>query len=327
MKKISLIIPVYNVEDYLPKCLDSVLCNDYPNLEIICIDDGSTDHSAAILQHYAEKDPRFRIIQQESKGVSAARNVGLSAATGELIAFLDADDWLHPRFFQVLAYYQKIHDADIVVSERQHVFPGDQVVSQSIDNWERGKYRVISGREMMRDHMAKAFVWGRLFRRELLDGQRFPEGIALGEDRMFNLSLVSSHPNMRVLRLPQRMYYYVSRENSAVGTATTSQWLTLASEILNTCESTQSQQNRQLYLTEAFKLTFSARYTCLRNCESATKPQIDDLLHRCLAELQNTPEMPAIRKLAYRTIACFPEVYQLLRIPKAIAMARKTNRK
>ena len=93
---ISVIIPVYNVAEYLPQCLDSVVSQTYRNLEIITVDDGSTDGSGTICDQYAEKDSRFRVIHKANGGVSSARNEGLKTAVGDLIGFVDADDWIEP---------------------------------------------------------------------------------------------------------------------------------------------------------------------------------------------------------------------------------------
>ena len=93
---ISIIVPVYNVAPFLSRCLDSLVGQTYENLEIICVDDGSTDGSAAILDACAAKDSRIKVIHQENAGVSVARNRGLDAATGEFVTFVDADDWLEP---------------------------------------------------------------------------------------------------------------------------------------------------------------------------------------------------------------------------------------
>lgn len=99
---ISIIIPVFNVEQYIPQCLSSVLRQSYKNLEIICIDDGSTDSSLGILRHYQQTDTRIRVISQTNKGVAAARNLGLTLASGELLIFIDSDDWLDDTFFETI---------------------------------------------------------------------------------------------------------------------------------------------------------------------------------------------------------------------------------
>lgn len=99
---VSIIIPIYNVESYLAQCLDSILGQSYKNIEVICIDDGSTDSSGAIAQQYANKDPRVRIITQANAGQSAARNRGLEQASGEYVAFIDSDDYIDREFIKEL---------------------------------------------------------------------------------------------------------------------------------------------------------------------------------------------------------------------------------
>ena len=99
---ISVIIPVYNTEVYLPRCLDSIINNDYRNLEIICINDGSTDNSLSVLREYEKEDERIIVIDVPNGGVSNARNIGLDMASGEFIAFVDSDDWVHRQYFSVL---------------------------------------------------------------------------------------------------------------------------------------------------------------------------------------------------------------------------------
>ena len=115
-KTISLIIPVYNVEKYLARCLDSVINQTFKDLEIICIDDGSTDNSSDILQNYALKDERIVVIRQANAGLSAVRNVGISRAKGEYICFIDSDDWIDFDFCEKLYNSAEKHSADIAVA-------------------------------------------------------------------------------------------------------------------------------------------------------------------------------------------------------------------
>ena len=118
---ISVIIPVYNTAEYLPRCLESVLNNTYRNLEVICINDGSKDNSIEVLNAYAQKDPRIRVIDQENAGVSAARNRGLDDATGEYIAFVDSDDWIHRQYFETLHGFATKTNSVIVECDAQYV--------------------------------------------------------------------------------------------------------------------------------------------------------------------------------------------------------------
>lgn len=102
---VSVIIPIYNTARYLPRCLDSILNNDYKNLEIICINDGSTDNCLEILKEYENKDDRILLIDVPNGGVSKARNLGLDYATGDYICFIDSDDWIHRQFFSALLLF------------------------------------------------------------------------------------------------------------------------------------------------------------------------------------------------------------------------------
>lgn len=113
--KISVIVPIFKTEAYLRRCLDSILNNTYRNLEIICINDGSPDDSWKILEEYRALDSRFVVLNQENRGISAARNAGMDIATGEFIAFIDSDDWIHPNYFQYLVQLQKANNADIAI--------------------------------------------------------------------------------------------------------------------------------------------------------------------------------------------------------------------
>lgn len=102
---VSVIIPIYNTARYLPRCLESIRNSDYKNLEIICINDGSTDNCLEILQEYKNKDNRVLVIDVPNGGVSKARNIGLDYATGDYICFIDSDDWIHRQFFSALLFF------------------------------------------------------------------------------------------------------------------------------------------------------------------------------------------------------------------------------
>ena len=113
--EISVIIPVYNIQQHLRECLDSVLGQSYPHLQVICVDDGSTDESPAILAQYAQKDNRVQVIRQQNAGPGAARNTGLEAATGEYVIFLDSDDWFEPDFLEKMVDTAVREGADVAI--------------------------------------------------------------------------------------------------------------------------------------------------------------------------------------------------------------------
>ena len=115
MAKVSVIVPVYNIEVHLKQCLDSIVAQTINDLEIICVDDGSTDTSLQILQKYAAEDSRFRIITQANAGPGAARNAGLKIATGEFLIFLDSDDWFEADFLELMVKRAEETAADVTI--------------------------------------------------------------------------------------------------------------------------------------------------------------------------------------------------------------------
>lgn len=173
MPCVSVIVPVYNVAPYLREALDSAVCQSYRNLEIIIVDDGSTDGSSEICDEY-RSDPRVRVIHQENRGLSNARNVGLDVSSGAYIAFLDSDDAFHPDFVRKMV--DEIGDADVAVC-RFEVHQGTLESRGQI--YSRLKKRVCSREEALRalaDGKINVSVWNKLYRRELWREIRFPDG-------------------------------------------------------------------------------------------------------------------------------------------------------
>lgn len=183
---VSVIVPVYQAQVYLASCLDSILAQTFSDFEIICVNDGSFDKSPAILSDYAKRDKRIRIINQENKGVSAARNLALQYARGEFITFLDSDDMWHPCYLEQMVKALKETNADFV-SCRYHTVPSEQ----------KRPYNTILKAEKVRvsktpfdDLISRqngftVMVWGKIFRRHAISSFFFDEGINCGEDYIF----------------------------------------------------------------------------------------------------------------------------------------------
>lgn len=290
MKKISVIVPVYNVEGYLGECLDSVLACGHSDMEILCVNDGSTDGSAEVLAGYGNK---IRVIGQENRGVSAARNTGLREATGEWIVFVDGDDRLHPDFFRKMGALQARFDADIVI--------GDYTTG----HWQpvAGRERLLTGRELMGDHTAKCFVWGRVYRRAVLEGLWFREDMALGEDRAFNLELVCRRPGLRVARSREKLYHYRRREDSLVNQTTPESWTALGWNMLKICRETEK-GGRALVLTECMKTALASR--------NAGMAGGAELVEACLEEMERTPGIGGLRRGIYWGLGRWKRLYAVL---------------
>ncbi|WP_446425159.1 glycosyltransferase [Mailhella sp.] len=208
---ISVIVPVYNGEKYLANCLDSILGQDFNDIEVLCINDGSTDSSAEILRSYAERDRRVRVITQKNQGVSKARNAGLDAATGEWIAFVDNDDEVMPSIWITLLANAGNEDLICFSADEIGVKEGKEFPITS------GYFQLkFSGMHELTDNdllKLSMTVWDKLFRRSRIEecALRFPEGMRF-EDNVFVLNFTSIY--RKALFLPHKLYRYFRREDA-----------------------------------------------------------------------------------------------------------------
>ena len=208
---LSVILPVYNVESYLADCLDSLLAQGYPHLEIIAVDDGSTDSSFAILQSYEEKfQGKLRIFQKENGGLSDARNFGLERASGEYVAFLDSDDLLHPDFAEKTVAKLEKEKLDLVLC---NYFYYSAPENSRLGNTVKG-FCDSAKKEAL---LAAPMAWLRVFRKEILKDLRFRKGI-LYEDLLFSSELLFHTEAIGFL--PEGLYYYRQRQGSIMKSAT-----------------------------------------------------------------------------------------------------------
>lgn len=162
---ISVLIPVYNVEKYLGRCMDSVTGSHYRNLEIICVNDGSPDSCLHILREYEKKDNRVIVIDQINQGLAGARITGLRHASGDYIAMVDSDDYIHPEYFRSMMKCMREKKADTVVFGCQKFSDDQPVITKPLLS---AHYRRMTGDRFFRDYYARHMVWGRIYRREVL---------------------------------------------------------------------------------------------------------------------------------------------------------------
>ncbi len=214
---ISIIAAVYNVAPYLRGCLDSVLAQTYSRLEVILVDDGSDDGSAAICDEYAERDVRVTVVHQFNQGPSAARNTGLQYAHGEIISFVDADDRLHPRFCQLLYARMEETGADIAVGNYDFIHRIDEEKPEEI---RENTVFTKTGYEAQFLFYNSAWciqngvVWLKLYRRRCLASLRFPEG-RIHEDTYMMPMLFDQAE--KVVYTDAVLYYYLVRPDSITG--------------------------------------------------------------------------------------------------------------
>jgi glycosyltransferase involved in cell wall biosynthesis len=212
---ISIIVPVYKCERYLPKCLDSILSQSFTDFELILVNDGSPDGSGKICDFYSQKDKRIKVIHKSNGGASTARKLGVENANGKYIGWVDADDYIAPDMFSLLYNLSECHNADI--SECQYYMVSGEQMTRSGE-----EEPIVSGngdtilRQFFTAGMKPAF-WNKLYRRELFDRIEFPAR-QLHVD--YYVNVLFALMTLKYVRTPKVKYYYMVRENSNMTTRT-----------------------------------------------------------------------------------------------------------
>ena len=211
---ISIIVPVYGVEKYLPACIDSLLAQTYENLEIILVDDGSPDSSGKICDAYAEKDARVKVVHKPNGGVSSARNAGLDVASGELIGFVDSDDTVCPTMYEEMYSELSRTDSDVAICKMRRVKSEKDCAPPSDENLERVEMtREQAIAEMIIVRAFSGSLCNKLFKAELLRGVRLDENIYAAEDLLFAVEALLRAK--KAYYFSKELYYYFTREGSA----------------------------------------------------------------------------------------------------------------
>ena len=213
MKKLSVIVPVYKVEPYIHKCVDSILNQTYTNLEVILVDDGSPDNCGKICDEYAEKDSRVKVIHKKNGGLSDARNAGIDIAAGDIIGFIDSDDYIEPYMYQEMIDYMQLNNLDIVCADT------NQVKENKIKYKPRYKENKIWKKnealyEILNGSLDKSAV-NKIYKRRVINNIRFPKG-RVYEDVATTYQFIYNADKIGYLSKPY--YYYIKRSGSIVAT-------------------------------------------------------------------------------------------------------------
>ena len=295
---ISVIIPVYNMEKYLKRCIDSVINNTYKKLEIICVNDGSTDNSLEILEKYKSQDSRIVIIDKVNKGLSAARNSGLKIATGEYVAFIDSDDLVHPNFFEFLLKALTEYKADMSICDFRQVTDNDTLKEVQYKSFP------ISRKKFAGSSKYRYYVWRRLFRHTIIKNLFFDEHIKV-EDADYLARLLIRHPTIKIAYVDNALYAYYKRKGSLSSVLGADTTLELSDKLLRYTRMTHSKEIKKLMAEATIKRLLSARlaYIALNDREKTNKCNAG--IRKCL---------PHTFSLKYLLLAFFPAAYEFYRV-------------
>lgn len=212
---ISVIVPVYNVQNYLNKCIESIISQTFKDLEIILVNDGSTDKSGEICDFYTKKDNRIKVIHKKNGGLSDARNCGLEIAQGEYIAFLDSDDWIDENLYSTLYELINRFNADIAMCNFERVYEEDEILNHS----EKSMERVYSNIEVLENiytdsHDQMIVAWNKLYKKYLFNKKRYPKG-KIHEDEF--LTPLLFYDSNKIVYTEEKLIYYRQNPNSIMG--------------------------------------------------------------------------------------------------------------
>ncbi len=308
-KTISVIIPVYNTADYLPRCLDSVINSDYRNLEIICVNDGSTDNSLDILNEYAEKDSRIRVITIPNGGVSIARNTGLDAASGDYIAFVDSDDRIHKQYFSVLVDIQRKSGCDIAAVTYKEA---DEHVQDGFIDVSAVKAKFYKNDKALR-RLFRA-VWTKLFKREILQGLRFCPETHFAEDTLFlyNIFWNKKSVNAAIADLP--IYFYTVRNNSLSHNGREIPgYLFSHRKYLKFADIYSDKRISRICLKELFRYDLPFRYGSARSGKTELFKEIDEVMNKAVDIDREKHILRFPSSVLYRALTKRPKLYEKYR--------------
>ena len=226
MEKISVIVPIHNNEQYLKKCLCSITRQTYSTLEIILIDDGSTDQSLEICYDFKEQDNRIKVISTKQHGVGATRNLGLKNATGYYVAFVDSDDYICADMFEYLYSLLKQYDADIAICGYKEVDDNDAVIKVCNADKEQSYTSKEAIRELAKDGVMKSYLWNKLFKHSLFKDIKFPENLMFGEDLCTTYKLFL---NAKLISCGSQIKYFYVKHSGSITNQDKYRWQSLYS--------------------------------------------------------------------------------------------------
>lgn len=258
---LSVIVPIYNVERYLHKCIQSIINQSYEHLEIILVDDGSPDNCGIICDQFAKKDKRIKVIHQKNKGLSAARNSGLDIATGDYIGFIDSDDWVDEKLYETLLKLAQVHQCDLISCVIQESNKLDNNISQ-----EQHKPIILDNKELFYNYLKFGFyIMRNLYSKELIQDLRFDENISFVEDMFFGTNVITKVKKSVFINNP--LYIYNVDNNTSL---------------------TRLSYNKNNFLTLKANIYMQEKMTALFPSDTELKTKLKKrIIGNCLYHLQN----------------------------------------
>ena len=317
--EISVIVPIYKVEAFLPRCVDSILNQSFSDFELILVDDESPDRCGIICDEYAEKDSRITVIHRNNAKLSEARNAGMNIASGTWISFIDPDDWIHKDYLKILMS-GVLKDTDVVICDCLVTSSESEDDSENLNV----VFKSVSIDEVYANHTARTRAWGKVYKRDIVGDFRFISGTEPAEDSCFNELFFED--NMKYRMTDAKLYYYFMRPGSAISQMGR-RMLNPVYPLLDRLPSIEKPAKRKRIITRCYKYIFAARYgEMFADDYSDVKKNCKELLH-ILAAYRS--ELDKKEQIIMRVLSASPLLYRLWRIKDdpTLLQYEKTQRK
>ena len=313
---ISVIVPIYNVERYINKCIDSIIHQSYKNLEIILVDDGSPDKCGEIIDEYSRIDKRIHVIHKSNGGLSSARNAGLDIASGDFIGFVDSDDWIEPTMYEEMLSFMEKEQLDLVEC-------GINLVTNNISNKYIEKPSIVlSGKDALIRHLdsknrtvqslPRTAVWSKLFKKEFWKTNRFPVG-EIHEDYLLTCKALYEAKSVGLLRRGL-LNHLTDNPNSIVNTKFNYKDLYKGKQL--EYRITYLKEKKEPTLTNLAMISYYGYIvSAIWRCDQNGMPERDQLIAKIKEDKKIifSLNLPFKRKIDARLICYYPKLYLILR--------------
>ncbi len=315
MAAVTIIIPVYQAEYYLHRCVDSILSQTYIDYDLVLVDDGASDNSPMICDEYVNRDSRVHVIHQKNSGPSAARNAGIKWAFSHsdscYLTFVDSDDLLHPQYLEYLLKAVKSFQADIVMCGHQYIKAGQQMEAPTYQAALEAK--IISAEDLMLAETSSFnYIWGKLYSKSCFQSLRFPEGVTFGEDNLIIFKALFSAK--KLVYVSNELYYYFYTPDGITKSPWTPKSLAVFDGIREQLAFYRENGYERAYLKEQELLVQQYAYQIHRIQESAAAPESKKYEKKLREEMKKAfSSYPRFRPADqyYWLEACYPNAARL----------------
>lgn len=315
---ISIIVPVYNLKSLLPRCVESILAQTFTDFELILVNDGSTDGSENLCERYAEQDKRIKVIHKENGGVASSRNIGLQAASGAYIGFVDNDDHIHPAMFETLYRQAKTDDADMVICDYVKLLEDEQSMETPVDpNAVVEHFDSTAALQQLYEPNAITYIvpWNKLYKKHLFNGITYEHGFICDDETVIHQLLYRCR---KISYIQQGLYYYVQRKDSQANASFNKQKLHIVYALKGREKFFRKKGLRELqqkalsmYL-EAFFVKYNQAKSTLPDAQSELK-KMKRTFNRSLFFLWLHREMGWRKKIMCTLFFIHPSLYECMR--------------